>query len=285
MSKLRAKLAKIKEDQIILQTTRTIREEDLKFPEWFELQGDYEAMSDGSPVDKIIVSLKNSIIAQRRVVFALSREKLSALVKADANWSSAAGFDNNNYKVVRKIITEDLKWVRCIEMGSNRNLTVFEVIDSDLLEYLQVDVQKQITQTMDFVRRTKSDAKPDRLSDTVISKELIDNKELVVSKQKVESESNLLDKQSSSGWTDKSSKLLETKTELTINPKHSDKETPQFRFTPLSGKFDNQLALAKTHLSDWYYKQALDHVEHSDSLPSWFDYQLNQAMKAKIVNR
>jgi hypothetical protein len=187
MSKFTNQLAKLKEDMVVLSTTRHIRDEDTKLPEYYELSLDYNDAVE--PCDKVLVSIKNAIITQRRVVFAITRANLSTLVTSDRNWKVKAGFDNNAYpQYIATMTNPKLNFVKCIQVGSPRQPAVYEVLSEDILQYLQVDVAQQRKEVLDFVNKSVTKKSTDQVSDQT-SDRIADlegrSKKLVVSKEEV----------------------------------------------------------------------------------------------------
>lgn len=167
MSNIVQELERLNQNLICLQKTRKLSVSDLELPEWYELDKAYKAARD--PIHKIIISIRNSILYQKRVVFALSRDSLRDLVRADENWKPRAGFDNNAYKKVIKLLVDSCL-VEVIKPASRGTPFVLKVVKNDVLQYLIVDVSKQMNEALEFASKfEKADQLPDQLSDVVRS--------------------------------------------------------------------------------------------------------------------
>lgn len=162
MSKLKAKLEAASKNMITLKYTKRIQKEDLIHPEWIELKDDYNEMQDSVQLHKATVSIKNSIIHQRRVYFCLTRDTVRALITNDSNWSKC-GFSNDNYSALIKLLTEDSGMIELVKKGTGFKVpSVYRVIDKDIKKYIVIDETVQMSETLAFADRfLKTDSKTD----------------------------------------------------------------------------------------------------------------------------
>lgn len=186
MSKYDKTIEKLEQDAIILQYVKTIQKEDLVLPEWFELNEDYKTAKH--PLAKVIITIRNSILFQRRIFFCLTRKTLRSLLEVDENWEIKGKFKNEKYSYLMKLLTETFGIIKLAQKNSNsRGLDVYQVIDQSLLKYLKIDENKQFEQTVTFVSKYKELTKGDQKRDLVNSK-----KEIVISNKKL-NETSFLD--------------------------------------------------------------------------------------------
>lgn len=170
MARLKAKLDELKKDLIVLKHTRKITKDDLKLPEWYELNEDYKEVT--SAVDKAVVSIKNSIMFQRREYFCLVRESTREMINTDRNWKSKSGLSNDNWPAILKVLTSnEVGLVRVVKEGSFKAPTVYQVIDKDILKVLKIDSEQQRREALEFAERFQAqDRKSDNKPDTVGSR-------------------------------------------------------------------------------------------------------------------
>lgn len=172
-----AKLDELKENLVILKYTRKINDSDLLLPEWFTLAADYKAAEDEQTIIKALISLRNAIIFQRRVVFCLSRDCTRELINQDKNWKQSPGLKNENYKLIISMAIQ-LNMIKEVQKGRSKQLSVYEVIDNELLQILKINVDAQTQEVFDFVnRKSKGTETGTAKGDTEVrSKKLVDSK-------------------------------------------------------------------------------------------------------------
>lgn len=163
MARLKDKLDKLKENLVVLKHTKTIREEDLNLPEWYELKQDYDEITDAK--DRVVVSIKNSILFQRRLVFCLTRETTRELIKNDKNWKKTVGLSNDYWSQINYILFNS-GLVELVQKSNGKGqATIYKVIDKDILKTLQVNFDEQMKEVVDFANANRSsDKKPDTVS-------------------------------------------------------------------------------------------------------------------------
>jgi len=149
-SVMRPSKQKIANNLLVLEKTKTIREEDLIHPEWAELLDDYKEYASASWDEKALLSMVNAIVFHRRVFFVLSRDNFGALVRGDKNWKRRVGMKNSNWsKFLLVAVSSEL--IRCVKKPSGRAPGVFEVINKDLLSWIQVDFAAQKRECLEYV--------------------------------------------------------------------------------------------------------------------------------------
>lgn len=174
---LAAKVEQTKKDMICLKYTKLIQAEDLKLPAWLLLNDEYLALQEADSCVKAVLTILNSVIYQHRVVFCITRNSLRILLKQDKNWKTPPGFRNGHYKKILKHLFEYVREVKNPK-GRGDSVLVCQVIDKELLSFLQVDVDKQMAEAIAFISRDQSG---DQLGDVGAR-----TKELVVSSEKEE---------------------------------------------------------------------------------------------------
>lgn len=136
---------------LMLEKTKTIREEDLIHPEWSELLGDYKERSSASWDEKALLSMVNAIVFHRRVFFVLSRDNFGNLIRGDKNWKRGVGMKNSNWAKFLRIATAS-ELIQCIKPPTGRSPGVFEVISKELLSWIRVDFSNQKKECLEFVQ-------------------------------------------------------------------------------------------------------------------------------------
>lgn len=117
---------------VLLQKCTTIPKKTNK-PLWQALQTQYKVAGMQDSIGMAICSIINSIITQKRIYFAMSRESLKELMGQDHN-HNFEGFKNTHYaKILRQLY--EMNIVKKI-FEIKGKATGFEVIDSDLVLYL-----------------------------------------------------------------------------------------------------------------------------------------------------
>jgi hypothetical protein len=163
MVSLAKKLEKEKvKNRILLTTTKKIHKNDIKAdPIWDFVNNEYKENQDSSWMTKATVTLINSMFYQRRLVFALTRTDLRALLQNDENWKKGIGLKDSYYsEFLKHIIRSGL--VEAVELSkTGRKVMVLKVIHPELLDKMQVDVAQQIQQTIDFANY-EGEFKPDK---------------------------------------------------------------------------------------------------------------------------
>lgn len=133
---------------ICLKKTRHITQDDLFLPEWETIKKEYDELQGGEWVDKAIVSLLNSALFQRRVVFVLAKRSFRELAKSDKNWTRQIGLKDENWKsLIQEITSRDI--VKCIHKTEKGRL-VYEIIEEDILNLLNIDVNAQRNEAIQF---------------------------------------------------------------------------------------------------------------------------------------
>lgn len=140
-----------------LKSAKLITEEDMEGdPAWNELGRDYaEAKEENSPwAIKAILTIVNSIIFQRRLVFIITRKSLRKLLRSDKNWGSNLGLKQGNYKYILKLIYSHVG--ELVEYGhskqTGRNIAIIRVTSKDILKYLNVNYEEQLEEARGLLR-------------------------------------------------------------------------------------------------------------------------------------
>jgi len=158
MSKLNNKKEKAKgsENLIILCRTRKITSDDAGLPEWDFLKEEYSSEEVESTADRLVVSLANSCIQQRKVIFCLARRSTQDLLKNDGNWSQGTGFKNEDWSSLRReLINREIIKERFA--GSGQQPSIYELVSPAILEYIIVDKEKQYKEAVEFINKLAGD--------------------------------------------------------------------------------------------------------------------------------
>lgn len=176
MSKYDKIIEKLEQDAVILQYVKTIQKEDLVLPEWFELNEDYKTTTHS--LAKVIITIRNSILFQKRIFFCITRKSLRELIESDINWGQEKGsFKNEKYSYIIKLLTQDFQIMKLVQKAVNkRSVDVYQLTDESLLKHLKIDESKQLEQTISFANKFNNLNIGDRKGDQVVS-----SKEKVVS--------------------------------------------------------------------------------------------------------
>lgn len=133
-----------------------------------------EFYMSGDPNLKIMGSIINATISQRRCVFNFSRDSLRKLIENDMNFSnfgtSPPKFDNGKYRTIIKFACE-IEFMKLLKTGSGRNgASVYEIIQPDVLKFIalnSVELEKQRSECLTFSTGYKlPDGKSDGVSST-----------------------------------------------------------------------------------------------------------------------
>lgn len=189
MSKLSTKLDELKKNLFVLKHTRKITKDDLRLPEWYEMAEDYKVIS--ATIDKAVLSVKNAIIYQRRLIFCLTRNETRNLVNNDPNWKTKSGLSNENYQAVIKVLI-DVGLIKEIKKGSTKSPSVYEVTDLDVLKALNLNIEEQRQEVFKFVEQNQiQDRKPDQSSDQL--PDLVDSSKYIVASSKTADVQRIID--------------------------------------------------------------------------------------------
>jgi len=141
------KIKRIKdaENLITLQKTKKITKDDL--PEWLHLKEAYDETEDS--IQRTIVSLFNSIMYQRRLYFVLTRDATKRLVREDKNHKIKTAFRNNYWQTIIAKCTNELKMLELVAIENN--VAVYKCIDETIRNYIKIDEQKQLQETIDYI--------------------------------------------------------------------------------------------------------------------------------------
>jgi hypothetical protein len=139
----------------ILQKTKTILEEDVvPHAEWEIIKkwySDIENHPDVNWIDKAMNSIINSIVHQRRAVFALSRDGVRSVLASDKNWSQPIGLKNDSYKFLLASLI-DAGILEPVGDRGRKKLAVYKVVDQNILEMIKVNSpEEQLAEVLDFV--------------------------------------------------------------------------------------------------------------------------------------
>jgi hypothetical protein len=152
-----------------LKRTKLITKEDREGdPAWAELGQDYEdAKQEKSAwAVKAMLTVINSIIFQRRLVFIMTRESLRKLLKSDANWNKNIGLKQGNYKHILKIIYSMVG--ELVEYGKSkqtgRRVAIIKVTSKDILKYLNVNYEEQLEEARELLRGESTQSKLQKIS-------------------------------------------------------------------------------------------------------------------------
>lgn len=138
----------------LLRFTREITEKELESEDaWVYVHQGYVECQKEEWATKATISILNSIFFHRRKYFILSRESLRKLLSEDVNWKPALGLKNENYAyllsrlhcgLIEKV--EDRK-----VPSTGRNLSIYEVVDPEILRLLNNNEDTQLEQTRKYI--------------------------------------------------------------------------------------------------------------------------------------
>jgi hypothetical protein len=140
---------------VMLSETRLVTEKDCEKTEWEELRLDYLEITN--PLYRAVISIKNAILHQQRLVFCMTRGNTRKLITEDQNWAKA-GLDNNSWNRLIKLMIQS-KIVEVIQPGTERIPNIYKVIEKDLRNSIQADEQEQIKECQDFVNNGQKRSK------------------------------------------------------------------------------------------------------------------------------
>lgn len=167
--KINARTKKFKEDMICLKKTKTIKFKDQDKSPWRELKQEYNEVEDS--LSAAIVTICNSILFQNRKFFTITRTELRNMIKEDKNHKKSYGIRNATYREVIAAITS-MSFVKKIKDGKNKTPALYEVIDEELLKYINVDHSAQLQSALTFIENNIGDHNGDLEIDSVIDEEL-----------------------------------------------------------------------------------------------------------------
>lgn len=136
------------ENLVFLRYTHKINKQDAKIiPEWKFLSEQYDTVDD--QVTAVLMSIQNSLIYQKRLIFTVSRDSLRELVTNDKNWGirkKSFGLSNGQYKTIRHHLRLIAEKIEDIVVGYG-TISIFEVTDEELLNIIKVNRDEQYAQT------------------------------------------------------------------------------------------------------------------------------------------
>src|SRR5574343_1572376 len=142
----------IAETLVVLKKTRKIEAQDLSLLEWQMLKNEYDENAKSEWVDKALVSMLNSIVFQRRVVFILTKRAFRELCQSDMNWTKKIGLKDESWKTFIHEAT-GRQLIKKVYGTSNGRL-VYELINKEILDLLMIDRAKQYQEAIDFANAT-----------------------------------------------------------------------------------------------------------------------------------
>lgn len=139
----------------ILQKTKTIQEEDIvPHAEWEIIKNwyrDIEKHPDVEWIDKAMNSVINSIVHQRRAVFAISRDGIRDILTNDKNWLEPIGLKNERYEFLLASLVE-AGIIENVRERQHKKLSIYKVVSQDILEMIKVaSPEEQLREVIDFV--------------------------------------------------------------------------------------------------------------------------------------
>jgi len=138
----------------LLKMVKHITPQDTEADEaWNMVKQEYETCQKEDWATKATVTVINSILFHRRVYFVLSRDGLRGLLKTDPNWEKPIGLKNENYSfllsrfycgLIEKVEDRTVPF-------TGRNLTIYKVIDKDILRFLSIEPEKQLDEVRKYI--------------------------------------------------------------------------------------------------------------------------------------
>lgn len=150
MSLIKSKSKSSKAKLINLQVTTKLTPQNIVLPELDFLNDNLIDAKEGSAIDKAVWCILNSIITQKRVCFTLSKRSLRDMLKSDEN-DLNVGLKDSNYRHILGMLLDDsdaAPFIKLIHKGNKSY--AYEVVHTDILEHLIVDVSKQRSEAIAF---------------------------------------------------------------------------------------------------------------------------------------
>jgi len=122
-------------------------------PEYEFLKTQYDTVR--LPVGRAITSIINSILYQRRIVFCMTRRLTEEMVRSDGNHEDSIAFRHECWPAVIGKLCGN-KFIREVRKGLDGMLSIWEVVDPELLSFLQDKSRdEQLQETIQFVEKSR----------------------------------------------------------------------------------------------------------------------------------
>lgn len=167
---------------VSLQKTRIIDEDDIRLhKDWNWLANQYkDAMESEDSIVQCAMSIINSILYQKRIVFCLTRNQMEDLVKNDKNFSKEIGWSNSYYPKIMHWFKRNEILVQIYYEGFNsRKPAMYEMVNKEFLTFFEaIKRDQQYAEGLDFVNYKSKNKLPKGVSRTKekeIEKNALDN--------------------------------------------------------------------------------------------------------------
>lgn len=142
-------------NQIVLSTIRAIPLDEPCILLKTHLNENYAAYNTepGNALERVYLSLYTSILQQRRLIFGLGRRSMQSLIKADPNYKvQQESFGDHSWPMILQVLYNDFKLIKQLKQGQGGSVSIFEVVDTDVVEYLSalVNIEEQRKQSIEF---------------------------------------------------------------------------------------------------------------------------------------
>lgn len=147
--------------KIVRDPTVKIRLEQVKLitnneqdPVWLSIKNFYETATD--PYERMWLSLMNSILYHKRIVFCMSRDISMAFMRNDPNFKNEpTAMANATWKGLLKELFNNKK-IKELKRAHGRGLNIYQVISPGVLSILgndwKIDAHAQAQECLDFIK-------------------------------------------------------------------------------------------------------------------------------------
>lgn len=155
-------------DKALVMLDRTIKlnEEVIKQPVYQMLHEAYAEAESKNPRAtwkvKATISIMNAAITQGRMAFILTKQSIKPVIRGDENWTKKLGFKDSNYASLRMTLQNGT----LEEVETVGRFTIFKVVHPMILQFFNVDVQKQADQAIEVARGMNTAMDKKKLSAT-----------------------------------------------------------------------------------------------------------------------
>lgn len=139
---------------IVLSAIRVISEQDVKHCadlKWLNKQ--YTECQNAQNTTKVAISVINSILYQKNIVFGITRKNLRDIISSDTNWNNTVGLSNSKYNEVLSFLIRN-NFIKQVDYDheSTRYLGLYEVCDVEILGFLSGNREEHLTRAIAFAK-------------------------------------------------------------------------------------------------------------------------------------
>jgi hypothetical protein len=138
----------------ILCVTTDLDNEVLDDRLWKKVRQMYEEVNEDNRCEsRVMVSVINAILTQKRSYFCLTRDRTRCLVQTDSNHSGMKAFDNEAWTRVLSFLIKKMKIMSGERKGIGQQPSIYALKDQDLFELVGGVDPSQLDECEDFVLR------------------------------------------------------------------------------------------------------------------------------------